>query len=312
MAELRKTSSKALVACLQAVAHIGGTASVKQICDWTGFGATTVRHAVRILEHCGPVTVEGGRVNAAETLPHPLSVDAGINVVANALSQTDSFVELAALLNAGHTPSEAARRASMVESTLTDADSAATLLAVAVDLGLLKDSGDGTYAVAETIETQAVQYVAANMAAGAAQLALRETMGTSAFASLERTERSRLGQAMQNINVNPERACEDAGKAAENYLRLVAANAGVDVSGCNGLGQVADTLAGKIVAVIRPQHRATAQQVAMARNASGHERDKHTLDRWEKTPAFARATVLLSARLIASVHSWLHEGRQTL
>lgn len=312
MPQLRKTSSKALAATLQALAHLGGSATEKRIADWTGSSSTTVRNAARILEHCGLVTIGGGAISAVDRIPHSLSMEDALATVSNALSRTDSFIELAALINTGNTGEEAARRAAMVEPTLSDSDSANTMLGVAVDLGLLARPGQGSYAVAETIEAAATQFVAPDTATGSAQLALREIMGSEAYRALERIERDRLGQAIRDIEMDPEKACEDAGKAAENFFRLVAVQGKVDVSGCSGLGQVADTLAGKGVVLIRPQHRVTAHQIAMARNASGHERDKYTLDSWEKTPVFARATVMLSARLIASVHHWREQGRQVL
>lgn len=312
VATLKKASKKALVASLQGLAHIGGAATEQQLVEWTGMSATTVRHALRILTHCHLVE-NGGDATArlATPLPHPLSEVAAVNSLATAMAQTDSFVELAALLDAGHSADDSARRSAMVVPNLEDADSAATILSVASDLGLLARTADG-YSVADALERQAIVFLASDLGPGAAQLALRETMGPGAYGRLERNERDRLGQALNNVVASPEKACEDAGKAVENYLRLVARDASVDVSACNGLAQVADSLAAKGVGIIRPQHRVLAHEIAMCRNSSGHDRDKVTLTSWDKTPAFARANVLLAARLIASVDAWRQENRQIL
>lgn len=289
-----------------------GAVTEQQLVEWTGMSATTVRHSLRILVHCGLVTHDGSSATRlAAPMPHPLSEEAAVNSLVTALAQTDSFVELAALLDAGHSATDSARRGSMVVPNLEDADSATTVLSIAADIGLLERTADG-YTVADALERQASVLVASDLGPGAAQLALRETMGSGAFGRLERNERDRLGQALNNVVSSPEKACEDAGKAVENYLRLVARDASVDVSACNGLAQVADSLAAKGVAVIRPQHRVLAHEIAMCRNSSGHDRDKLTLTSWDKTPAFARANVLLAARLIASVDAWLHENRQVL
>ena len=313
VAPLKKASSKALVTCLQALVHLGGEASEKQLSEWAGCSATTTRHAVRLLDHCSIVAYnEDGSVRLNAAISHPLSFGDGLSAIGSALSQTDSFIELAALLDAGHTANDSTRRAAMVEPSLDSAESAATLLSLSGDLGLLSQASDGSYSVSDSIEGLAVDYSGADLGVAGSQLALREVMGPEAFRALEKTERSRMGEAFQGISSNPEKACEDAGKAVENYLRLIARDAGVDVSGCNGLAQVADALAAKGSAVIRPQHRTVAHEVAMCRNSSGHDRDKHTLESWEKTPAFARANILLAARLVASIHAWRSEGRQVL
>jgi len=309
---LRKTSRRALISYLQALAHMGGSASEKQLSTLLGSSSTTVRHATQIIQHCALVEVADGLVTATTKLPHPLTAEAAANLLATALASRDSFVELAALLMAGHDADDAVRRACMVEHAIADESSGTTILAVAQDLELLDQSADGKYSLAAAFQTPAAEYVAASMATGSAQLALRQILGADAFRALERTERDRLGLAIQSTEADPEKACEDAGKAVENYLRLVASGNGVDVSRCNGLAEVADALAAKGTALIRPQHRVMAQTVAMSRNASGHDRDKHTLQSWLKTPAFARASVLLSTRLIASVHAWIREGKQTL
>jgi len=308
---LKKTSGNALIAALQGLAHLRGVATEAQLVEWTGLSATTVRHAVRILAHFGLVNCGDGNVGLVNQLPHPLAADSAVNAITNAVSRADSFVELAALLDAGHSVPDCARRATMVLPALEDVDSATTVMSIAADFGLLSRTDDGLV-VAEALERESVALIASDLGAGGAQLALRETMGASAYGRLEPVERDRLGKALTNVAADPEKACEDAGKAVENYLRLVARDAAVDVSGCSGLTQVADSLAARGVAVIRPQHRVLAHELAMCRNSSGHDRDKTTLESWEKTPAFSRANVILAARLIASVDAWVQESRQVL
>jgi hypothetical protein len=309
---LRKTSSLSLSSVLRALAHLGGEAQQKQVADWVGCSLTTVRNASDILESCGLVKVADGLVKSIEPLPRTLSAEGALTLVSNTLSHQDSFIELAGLINAGHSAEEAARRAAMVVAGLTDVGSASVLIAVALDLGLLERTAEGEVGVAEAITAPASALLLPETARASAQLVLRDVMESQAYLALARTERQRLGEAILEINIDPGKACEDAGKAVENYLRLLAAQTRTDVSACSGLGQVADLLAGKTANVIRPQHRVAANEIAMARNASGHDRDKHTLVSWEKTPAFARSTVVLAARLIASIHHWVHDNRQVL
>lgn len=309
---LKKTSKKTLIRCLQALAHLGGASPIPKIAEWMSVSITTARHAIRILQHCGLVTVTDGVIKAVVELPHPLSNESAANILATTLSRTNAFTELAALLNCGYSQDDSIRRAVLVEPGLVDTQSGHTLIELALDFGLLERSNDGGLVVTELIKTPIAEFVPKEMDPAAAQIALRQLLGPDTYRNLKSTERDRLGRAIQYIRSDPEQACVEAGKAVENYLRLIANDAQIDVSECNGLAQVADRLSSKTARVILSQHRVMAHQIAMARNASGHDRDKRTLNSWEKTEGFAHANVLLAARLIASIYAWRTAQEQIL
>lgn len=146
----------------------------------------------------------------------------------------------------------------------------------------------------------------------AARLFVANRLGTEFFHSLERTEQARLCDAVLVHASNPEKSGEDAGKALESYLRVIGTSAGHDLTRFNGLGEIADHLAGGCRMVIHPKHRDLIKATSTLRNCSAHERDKLTNKPWEKTPEMTLANVLWALHLMRSIDLWIRKQEQVL
>lgn len=132
------------------------------------------------------------------------------------------------------------------------------------------------------------------------------------FHSLENPEQERLTKALLYHSPDPEKSCEYAGQALENYLRMIGINAGENLTGCDGIGQIADYLAGKARFIIHPKHRDLAKSISTIRNSSAHDRDKFTSDPWIKTADTALANILMVIQVIKSIDIWVKSQGQVI
>lgn len=146
----------------------------------------------------------------------------------------------------------------------------------------------------------------------AARLFVANRLGTEFFHNLDKTEQARLCESVLHHASNPEKSSEDAGKALESYLRLIGTNAGYDLTRFNGLGEIADHLAGGGRMVIHPKHRDLIKATSTLRNCSAHERDKLTNQPWRKTPEMALANILWTLHLMRSIDLWVRKREQVL
>lgn len=184
--------------------------------------------------------------------------------------------------------------------------SAKNVLQLATDLNVLTFDGKEYY-ISETLkhpphetEINGVELTSEM----AAQLFLSKKLTPEIFYSLENPEKEKLTKALLNYRIDPEKSCEYAGQALENYLRLVGIHAGEDLTSCDGMGQIADYLGSKTRLIIHPRHREIAKTVSTIRNSSAHDRDKLTSDPWIQTSEIALVNVLLVIQLIKSIHGW--------
>ncbi len=304
---------------LDALAWRNGS-TVQQIAHFSGFGVSTARNAVNNAAAFGLVSLgkEGQeqQVRLIEEFRPKLSPADQLALIRTRLQHWDFFQAFCEFLSLGNKPSAAARKAGVIVGVKVEFNDIAALLSLAADAGLLrKDAGEFRLAASipagPTTESISISTVDLDTEMSAI-LFVSNRLGSALFHSLDQTEQSRLTQAIRVHASNPEKSCEDAGKALESYLRLIGTRAGHDLTRLQGLGQIADYLAGAERMTIHPKHRDMIKATSSLRNCSAHERDKITNEPWQKTPEIALANVLWTLHLIVSLSAWVSSRAQTI
>ena len=92
--------------------------------------------------------------------------------------------------------------------------------------------------------------------------------------------------ALRSYKSNPKQAVNDTGRALEDFLRIDIAGAETDVSGCNGIIQIAGTLKG--AEKITSKHNGILQALGNIRTmGDAHGVDKKHMERWVIQPSSA-------------------------
>lgn len=141
-------------------------------------------------------------------------------------------------------------------------------------------------------------------------LYLSKRLTAQCYEFLENPERERLCQAFKDCDRNPESSCEDSGKALEDFLRLIAARNGIDVSKRNGIVQVAEELLNH--KAIHAKHKNMCLALSTVRTVSAHDRDRISNVPWTKTPEMAQVAFTYTLCLMRSIYIWVFEGEQEL
>jgi hypothetical protein len=304
---------------LDAVAWRNGS-TIDEIAHFSGFGRSTVRNAVSNAAHFSLTKVANNGAGSVATISSEyipkLSKSAQLEIVRAHLQRWTFFQLLCEFINHGESISDAIRKACAIAS-VHDADEAglSPLLNLAIEVNLLrKESGRVSLAASITKAPTVEAGVLTAQLDGemAAHLFVAQRLGSRLFHSLEKTEQDRLSKAVLKHASEPEKSCEDAGKALESFLRVVGTNAGHDLKGFNGLGEIADYLSGGGRMVIHPKHRDLIKATSTLRNCSAHERDKLTNVPWRKTPEMALTNVMWTLHLVRSVGAWVEKREQVL
>ena len=147
-----------------------------------------------------------------------------------------------------------------------------------------------------------------------ARLFLRNELGDDAYAALGEEQIEDLAKAIMTFREEPRAAVSCAGRAAEDFLRLVATSKGTrDYQRANGVGQIADLMKGEAPPLLLPAHHARATYVGAMRNAGGgHGLDKRTMETWAVPPEAALDLIIVSINFIRSVHEYAFKQTQVL
>ncbi len=294
-----------------------GDASLDKVARFAGTGSTTAYNALVNASHLGFVKkVSGGNYTYVHMNPLKGTPSAEKQHLFRQLLQSYRPFELLCQFFAyGDDASDAIRKAGVVlgDSNL-DKSAFITLTKWGVALGILSRDKSGVLRLAETLKeelktiSKALEIKWGNEFEIGLYLGRRLTAQCYEF--LENPERQRLIQAFTDSRENPEKSCEENGKAFENFLRLIAAMKGVDVSSRNGIGQVAEELAKH--RVIHRKHTNMCLAVGAVRTVSAHDRDKVSNIPWAKTPEMAHAVLSYSLSVMRSIYLWVLEGKQEL
>ena len=294
--------------------------SIEDIAHFSGFGASTVRNAVRNATELKLVSMgkngSSGRVTIDAAFRAKLSRDEQLAIVRERLQNSQFFQIVCEFLSRGESTNAAVRKAAAISANdVRDIQHVLPLLELAVDVGLLEKQGKvfhlSTSIPAAPTEEAGVltSQLDSEMAA---VLFVSNRLGTELFHSLERSEQTRLCHALRDHTSNPEKSTEDAGKALESYLRLIGHNAGHNMKGFNGVAEIADFLGAPARMVIHPKHRDLIKATSTVRNCSAHERDKFTNQPWRRTPEMALTNVLWALHIVRSIAAWLNKREQIL
>lgn len=114
----------------------------------------------------------------------------------------------------------------------------------------------------------------------------------------------RAVKAIRGIRVDPRNSVEDAGEVLEDYLRIKAHEAGINVTGATGIGGVIKSLGPRIT----DEHRIVGDALNTLRVMSAHPTRATTERRWEISPDSGLEAVLLSLSLMRSIDEYTRRG----
>ncbi|MBA7691802.1 hypothetical protein ES703_100356 [subsurface metagenome] len=294
-----------------------GTASLEEATRFAGVGSTTAYKALLNASHLGFVKKISGE-NYTYVHMNPLKGMPSAekrHLFQQLLQAYRPFETLCQFLSYGEDESAAMRKAGVVlgDSNL-DKNAFTALSKWGVDIGILSRDKSGALHLAETLKeelkaiSEALEIKLGNEFEIGLYLGRRLTAQCYEF--LENPERQRLIQAFTDSGENPEKSCEETGKAFENFLRLISKIKDIDVSNRNGIGQVAEQLT-KYGAIHR-KHKNMCLAVGAVRTVSAHDRDKVSNIPWAKTPEMAHAVLSYSLSVMRSIYLWVLEGKQEL
>lgn len=294
-----------------------GTASLKEVARFAGVGSTTTCNDLLNASHLGFVKkVSGGKYTYVQMNPLKGMPSAEKRHLFQQLLQSyRPFEVLCQFLFYGEDESAAMRKAGvMLGDSNLDKNTFPALSKWGVDIGILSRDKNGALHFAETLKeelkaiSEALEIKLGNEFEIGLYLGRRLTAQCYEF--LENPERQRLIQAFTDSGKNPEKSCEENGKAFENFLRLIAKMKSVDVSNRNGIGQVAEELAKN--GAIHTKHKNMCLVVGTVRTVSAHDRDKVSNIPWTKTPEMAHAVLSYTLSLMRSIYLWVFESKQEL
>jgi hypothetical protein len=304
---------------LDAIAWKNGS-ELQVITEFAGFGRSTVRNAINNATLLSLTSVatngEGPKVSIVSEFRPKLQRSEQLAIVRKHLQNWEFFQILCEFISLGEEINAAIRKAGAVAGIRgLDAKVLAPVLSLAVEVGVLERDGKSFRLSSHfpTAPTMEAGVLTADLDSEmVARLFVANRLGSEFFHRLDKTEQTRLTNSVLNHASDPEKSGEDAGKALESYLRLIGTASGHDLTRFNGLGEIADYLAGGGRTIIHPKHRDLIKATSTLRNCSAHERDKLTNKPWRKTPEMALANVLWALHLMRSIDLWVNTGEQVL
>ncbi|KKO52347.1 hypothetical protein [Paenibacillus sp. DMB20] len=309
-----RVSLKSLLEVLDAIAW-NKNCTLSDIMSFTGLSKPTVAVAIRNSVFLDLVKENKQTYGISDNFDRNFTYEAKKVILREKLQEWEMFQNLYGFLVTSDGYASAIRKTlAFCKIDNKYSSGMKNMLHFAADLGILVFDGQ-EYSTNDTFQhtPHETELLEANLNSEmAAKLFLTKTLTPELFHSLDTPEKDRLTKAILFYKTDPESSCQYAGQALENYLRFIGINAGEDLTSCDGLGQIADYLAGKGRLIIHPRHRDIAKSVASIRNSSAHDRDKLTSDPWIKTSEIALSNFLLVIQLIKSIHVWVATKSQIL
>ena len=292
-------------------------APLEEIARFAGVGTTTAYNALVNASHLGFVKKASGKnytyihMNSLKGM----STAEKLHLFQQLLQSYRPFEVLCQFLFYGEDEPAAVRKASVMLGDINLARSVFPALSKwGIDVGILSRDENGALRLTETLkeELKAISEALEIKLGNEFEIGLylSKRLSTQCYEFLENPERRRLIQAFTDSGANPEKSCEENGKAFENFLRLIAKTKNVDVSNKNGIGQVAEELAKN--KVIHTKQKNMCLAVGAVRTVSAHDRDKASNIPWIKTPEMAQAVLSYNLSLMRSIYLWVFEGKQEL
>lgn len=286
---------------------------------YAGFARSTARKAVPTLETLGilkrdsdgpfKVTVDG--------VTRGLSDDSKEQIIRRALLGFRPFEMMIEGLALGESQHDAIRKAILLLNLpKSDSSKFDLLLRWAGDLGIIETANDEMRLVAELSPERADELGALSPddveSEAKARLFNARRLGRSASNYLDEVDRGLLADALLKYESDPRKSIDASGQAMEDFLRHVADERalGAEAKKQSGSGQLANLLYTK--GVIHNHQQKLVDATATIRNATAHRKDKKTLAPWELTPFGAFAALSMTLTAIASIHTYISNGRQTI
>lgn len=122
------------------------------------------------------------------------------------------------------------------------------------------------------------------------------------FLFIDDDVKNNLVSAVCNFNI-PDKSINDAGKAFEDFLRLIDKKKNSTSCNTNGITQLANSLKGN--SIIHQKHNKIAEAIGDIRNMTGHSKEKDTLLAWKITRNGAIAYLHLVVSNMNSIYSYV-------
>lgn len=139
---------------------------------------------------------------------------------------------------------------------------------------------------------------------------LIETMGANTFGYLSKNEISigDLVSSLQNFEIESKRSANKASQVYEHFLYNISSENGIDISRCNGVGELSQALRSEKKILKNMLH--ISNGLGAIRNMSHHDPDKETGIAWNFTPQSALITSLLVPTVMRTIFNYINEKKQ--
>jgi len=187
------------------------------------------------------------------------------------------------------------------------------LLKMGEDLGLLIKKDD-RYFIAKNI-TKKVKKIKEHFSVKLKSefevgLYISNRVTSECFQFMGKPERERLIGAFINADSDPEKSCENSGKALENFLRIIMDKENISHSKFNGLLQLANEMVR--IGLIHPKQKELCASINAIRTTSAHDRDKLTNKPWRKSPEIAYDMFSLTLNTMRSIFLFWKNKKQIM
>lgn len=295
-----------------------GTSDYKSIVEFTGLSRASVENAITnalALSLLISVDSIAKTYKLIDKFTKNMSLESQNLIVKEHLQHWSFFQQLCYFLDQALPNDEAIRKTlSLCKLPMTSSTSAKNVLLLAFDLDLVKSNGT-IFVIPDTLKNKTMEYDSCSLELESEMAAtnfLLKRLTPELFMNLEKPEQDRLIKSLLLYSSDPEKSCEYAGQAIENYLRMLGTTLPLDMTSYDGLGQLADVLARKSTLAIHPKHRDFSRTISALRNCTAHNRDKLTNTPWIVTSETAFITVLLTIQLIKSIDTWVKSRTQVI
>lgn len=179
--------------------------------------------------------------------------------------------------------------------------------------GIFEMTANGL-ALQETISSEMTQVTDVDFSLDnemAIRMYIANILGENAFVTCDSAEIEEFVNAYKKREDDPRGAIECAGRAFEDFLRKIAINVSVDVSGKNGISQVINALynhkdsSGVLDNKIHSKHMSIGTAIGDIRNMAGHSLEARTLERWRLTSHGAKMYIELVLSAIKSISEYV-------
>lgn len=291
---------------------------IERIMQFTGKGRTYVNSAVKtavllgILE-IGTLNVVELDKNCTKIMNSTPSIEKGKECIRFYIQNFKPFINFLSYCSNGHTTVESARKVySSYNFKGKDAEFLMNLFikwGTSVDIFVLNSNNE--IMLNKEID-KSINVYDSNKEQLDNVLAIKQRiikiLGRITFDYLTSNEETEIIESYLKSASDPRSSISCVGRAFEDFLRRISIENGVDVSKCNGITQLINTMysyrdaTGTVYSVIHSKQQSIGSAIGSIRNMAGHGMEAKSLERWEISKEACLPLIELTLLTIKSVH----------